>query len=315
MPGLNYRRFDRFRTTRADLMNRKVPELFILHVFHKVALALYELQTGNLYQPYNDEQRTASQTAGYNQEDFDLRKDPRWVPLLHRDLKSANVFLKTPTEYDGYPVPVLADFDLATRIFDEDGNTIKPTVQGTPGYVPPEQIQQSRDNHPKAQIPLTVRADIWNLGGVMWDLTHSLMASYVDDVRKYMEVCMHDPAFDNVFRDDQSTLETMLRGHDLFQDPDYLVMRNDPKDRSPKYTRVLTELINKCCMHSPTQRPNPRQVVEATQKALDDMKILIEGDVEVEGARLPFGYLRPWPDEFTTGRRHQINRRRIGEER
>ncbi|KAI4253475.1 MAG: hypothetical protein LQ352_003669 [Teloschistes flavicans] len=107
-----------------------IPESFIWHVFLQLAEAFAFIHTG------------------YDRLSLDPRRRPHkgFHPVIHRDVKPANVFLK-PNDYaDGYPNLVLADFGLATT------QTSTNNLIGTLSYQGPE-------------IPLHSReGDIWSLG-------------------------------------------------------------------------------------------------------------------------------------------------------
>jgi serine/threonine protein kinase len=45
---------------------------------------------------------------------MDVSPLPGWNPIIHLDIKDANIFLGTPTDpYRGYLTPLLADFGLS----------------------------------------------------------------------------------------------------------------------------------------------------------------------------------------------------------
>ncbi|EIE22674.1 kinase-like protein [Coccomyxa subellipsoidea C-169] len=81
--------------------------------------------------------------------------------LIHGDLKSANVLLKsTGTDARGF-VCKLADFGLS-RVLDHEKHThISTQTYGTVAYMPPELLSDSR---------LTRSADIYSFGMLMWEL-------------------------------------------------------------------------------------------------------------------------------------------------
>lgn len=108
-----------------DVMNRKIPEKFVWHVFHSMALALYTLHTHRIYAyAWNEVEEGRGET-------------------IHRDIKPQNIFLryknddKNPGYSDVYPQCVLGDFDLAELASDlkdlKDGSHIA----GTHGYMAP----------------------------------------------------------------------------------------------------------------------------------------------------------------------------------
>ncbi|MBM4366741.1 MAG: serine/threonine protein kinase [Deltaproteobacteria bacterium] len=79
--------------------------------------------------------------------------------LVHRDLKAANVLLDSS---DGKIVPKVTDFGLA-KVLDEGGNhtqTRTGMALGTPRYMAPEQIRNSKD--------VDARADVFALGCLLY---------------------------------------------------------------------------------------------------------------------------------------------------
>ena len=82
--------------------------------------------------------------------------------LVHRDLKPANVLVSV---VDGVPQPKVADFGLA-KLVEEDrrsrGLTESNASMGTPGYMSPEQLADSRS--------VDARADIFSLGAILFEL-------------------------------------------------------------------------------------------------------------------------------------------------
>jgi serine/threonine protein kinase len=96
--------------------------------------------------------------------------------IVHRDLKPANVMLMGRREgstelrsdttvlvEELYGTPKIADFGLAKRLEEDDGQTRSGTVLGTPSYMAPEQAQ----GHVKEVGPL---ADQYALGAVLYEL-------------------------------------------------------------------------------------------------------------------------------------------------
>jgi serine/threonine protein kinase/tetratricopeptide (TPR) repeat protein len=77
--------------------------------------------------------------------------------VLHRDLKPSNILLDNRWE------PMVSDFGLAKWIEDTSDLTRTLTVFGTPGYIAPEQAA-------RPGTPLTVAADIYNLGAILFEL-------------------------------------------------------------------------------------------------------------------------------------------------
>ena len=77
--------------------------------------------------------------------------------ILHRDLKPANVLL------DATGTPLVTDFGLAKRMFDDQSLTATDQFLGTLYYAPPEQAQGHKE-----QIGPT--ADVYSLGAILYEL-------------------------------------------------------------------------------------------------------------------------------------------------
>jgi NIMA (never in mitosis gene a)-related kinase len=99
-----------------------LPEEVIWKIFMQISLALYECHK---------------------------RKEGK---ILHRDLKPANIFLDSNMNVK------LGDFGLA-RVMDSDSEFASTHV-GTPYYMSPEQISESRYNE---------KSDIWSLGCLLYE--------------------------------------------------------------------------------------------------------------------------------------------------
>ena len=82
--------------------------------------------------------------------------------LVHRDLKPANILIAVT---DDEVVPKIADFGLAKLLEGETnphGMTQEGTAMGTPGYMAPEQINDSSK--------VDRRADVFSLGAILYEL-------------------------------------------------------------------------------------------------------------------------------------------------
>ncbi len=77
--------------------------------------------------------------------------------VLHRDIKPSNILFTEDHE------PLVADFGLAKPLAGSDDLTRSRTVLGTPNYVSPEQAGGQT-------VQLTVAADIYSLGAVLFEL-------------------------------------------------------------------------------------------------------------------------------------------------
>ena len=95
--------------------------------------------------------------------------------IVHRDLKPANLFLTQRA--DGSPLVKVLDFGiskatLASGLGPQGGLTMDATVMGSPNYMSPEQLKNSKD--------VDVRADIWSLGLVLYELLTGAVAFQAD---------------------------------------------------------------------------------------------------------------------------------------
>ena len=79
--------------------------------------------------------------------------------LVHRDLKPANVLLQ-PTN-SGF-VPKVTDFGLAKSLFTGAGDTGTGVAMGTPCYMSPEQMRDTKN--------VDHRSDIFSLGCILYEL-------------------------------------------------------------------------------------------------------------------------------------------------
>lgn len=92
--------------------------------------ALSALQNGNCKVPHADEPLTSGEHSDIKD---DTVEGGSWKPLLHNDLKSANVFCASGNDtYPMWPRVLMADFDVAQPVDDVDRS-----YAGTKGWQPP----------------------------------------------------------------------------------------------------------------------------------------------------------------------------------
>lgn len=77
--------------------------------------------------------------------------------VLHRDIKPGNILIDSAGE------PWVTDFGLAKRAGEDVTMTRTGAILGTPAYMAPEQARSG-------QIPLTVAADVYSLGAVLYHI-------------------------------------------------------------------------------------------------------------------------------------------------
>jgi tRNA A-37 threonylcarbamoyl transferase component Bud32 len=90
----------------------------------------------------------------------DALSEAHELGIVHRDLKPANLFLAA--HRDGSPLVKVLDFGISKLSKGERGITRTDAVMGSPGYMSPEQIRSAKH--------VDLRADIWGLGVVMYEL-------------------------------------------------------------------------------------------------------------------------------------------------
>jgi NIMA (never in mitosis gene a)-related kinase len=79
--------------------------------------------------------------------------------ILHRDIKTANIFLHRP-DPRGFPVVKLGDFGIS-KALDQTSALAKSQV-GTPYYMSPELCEAK---------PYSYKSDVWAVGVVLYELT------------------------------------------------------------------------------------------------------------------------------------------------
>jgi serine/threonine protein kinase/tetratricopeptide (TPR) repeat protein len=98
--------------------------------------------------------------------------------LIHRDLKPANILLLvTPTAL----VPKIADFGLAKLVRQPpgEGHTRSGAAMGTPSYMAPEQIRDSKT--------VDQRADVFALGAILYELVTGRRAFVGNDTMEVFD--------------------------------------------------------------------------------------------------------------------------------
>ena len=95
--------------------------------------------------------------------------------LIHRDLKPANILLAVT---DAGLVPKVTDFGLAKLFAGEGGpalgRTRSGTTMGTPAYMAPEQVRDSKG--------VDKRADVFSLGAILYEMVGGVRAFDGEDI-------------------------------------------------------------------------------------------------------------------------------------
>ncbi len=101
--------------------------------------------------------------------------------MLHRDIKPQNILVDGATDR-----AMITDFGLARFTQDDSGMTQTGQILGTPSFMPPEQIKDSRQ--------IDRRADIYSLGGTLYQLLTGRPPFKAADVQETLrQVLSEDP--------------------------------------------------------------------------------------------------------------------------
>jgi len=95
--------------------------------------------------------------------------------ILHRDLKPENILLDEDGE------PNVSDFGLAYRLDGDSKLTLTGQIMGTPKYMAPEQAEGG-------EVPVTVSADVYGLGAILYELLAGQPVFKSDSVLKVLQM-------------------------------------------------------------------------------------------------------------------------------
>ncbi|MEP7123368.1 MAG: protein kinase [Byssovorax sp.] len=113
-----------------------------------------------------------SEAVGYVLQVCEAAAEAHKAGIVHRDLKPANLFLATLA--DGSPCVKVLDFGVSKLAGGVD-LTSESAIMGTPLYMPPEQLQASKE--------VDGRADIWALGVILYELLAGITPFHADQIQ------------------------------------------------------------------------------------------------------------------------------------
>lgn len=143
--------------------------------------------------------------------------------IMHRDIKPSNILVNSR----GYIK--LCDFGVSSEL----ENSVADTFVGTGTYMSPERIQGSH---------YTVKSDVWSVGLTLMELAIAKFPFAPDSEA-------------NGGGDDGAGPQGIL---DLLQQ---IVLEPAPKlPKSDAFPQILEDMITKCLLKDPTQRPTPQEL-------------------------------------------------------
>ena len=142
--------------------------------------------------------------------------------IMHRDIKPSNVLINSRGEIK------LCDFGVSSEL----ENSVADTFVGTGTYMAPERIQGS---------PYTVKSDVWSVGLTLMELAIGKFPFSIDSEDD----------------DEAAGPQGIL---DLLQQ---IVLEPSPKlPKSDAFPSILEDVIAKCLMKDPKERPTPRELFD-----------------------------------------------------
>ena len=170
------------------------------------------------------------------------------VGVVHRDFKSQNVMLVTPTREDGEMRVVVTDFGLAWRSAREESTSLslamsaENEISGTPVYMAPEQVEGG---------PVTPATDVYALGVVLYEMLTGTWPFIGENPLKVATARLHEPpASPRVHVADVDPLweATILR-----------CLARRPEDRFASAADVVTALEGVHVQPAPAAPPKPQR--------------------------------------------------------
>lgn len=143
--------------------------------------------------------------------------------IMHRDIKPSNVLINSRGQIK------LCDFGVSSEL----DNSVADTFVGTGTYMAPERIQGS---------PYTVKSDVWSVGLTLMELAIGKFPFSIESEDG---------------EDETAGPQGIL---DLLQQ---IVLEPAPKlPKSDAFPLILEEMIAKCLMKNPDERPTPQELYD-----------------------------------------------------
>jgi serine/threonine protein kinase len=159
-------------------------------------------------------------------------------PLVHLDIKPANIFLTAAEEpYLAYPKPLLADFDIAREMGPATDNFPNRHVLGTQRYRAPE-VQEIA----MRELPITAKADVWSLGMVIKKMMYTTLGAM-----RYFEIMNDSLTASFQFLDGNTFTSDDVPGFDAM------------------YSRDLHQLVTDCLQINSDKRIGYEQLRKKTK--------------------------------------------------
>ncbi|KAH9678915.1 Wall-associated receptor kinase 2 [Citrus sinensis] len=176
------------------------------------------------------------------------------VPIIHRDVKSANILL------DENYTPKVSDFG-ASKLVPTDATQNCTVVQGTLGYVDPEYLQT---------FMLTDKSDVYSFGVVLLELLTGKMALLSDKPEEERSLAMN--------------FLCSLKHNRLLEILDHRIVNDGNKQQ----LKVVAELAARCISVRGEERPTMKEVALELQGRLSLMsngQYYLRDNVESNGAQ------------------------------
>ncbi|XP_019187823.1 PREDICTED: putative wall-associated receptor kinase-like 16 [Ipomoea nil] len=203
-------------------LEAKVPLLVYEYVSHGTLSEHILNQGGSSWLSWENRLRIATETASA----LAYLHSSAWMPIIHRDVKSANILL------DDHYTAKVADFG-ASRLIPLDQTHLATLVQGTFGYLDPEYFRTSQ---------LTEKSDVYSFGVVLSELLTGMKP--ISRERNEDDVNL------------ASYLVTSMNKNQLFKILDRRVLREAALEQIQK----VAELAKRCLHLNGEDRPTMKEV-------------------------------------------------------